>query len=194
MSAAFAEIKETMRRCAALLRDADVPYALGGSMAAWARGGPEPTNDLDFVVLPEHVQRAQDALVAGGLSGERPPEDWLLKAYDGDVLVDLIFELNGVDVAAALARADVLTVAAVEMPVLTIADVLTAKLLAFDDHYLDFTGVLALARSVREQVDWPALARATAGSPYARAFLMLADELQVVPQEAAWNLASPITR
>jgi hypothetical protein len=173
-----------MRRCAAVLRDAEVRYALGGSVAAWARGGPETCNDLDFVLLPEDAARAQAALEAAGMRAERPPEGWLLKVWDGDVLVDLIFELTGVDLPGALDRAELLSVAAIDMPVLTLEDVMTAKLLAFDDHYLDFTGVLQISRALREQVDWEALARATVGSPFARAFLTLVAELDLIPQEA----------
>jgi hypothetical protein len=179
----FAALRETMRRCAAVLRDADVRWALGGSVAAWARGGPESCNDLDFIVLPADAARAQDALVATGMRPEQPPEDWLLKVWDGDVLVDLIFQLTGVDVPAALERAETMAVAAIDMPVLRLEDVLTAKLLSFNDHHLDFTGVLQIARALREQVDWPALERATDGSPYARSFLTLVAELGVIPGE-----------
>jgi len=180
----FDEIKETMRRSAAALRDADVPYALGGSVAAWARGGPQTCNDLDFVVPAADAQRAQDALAALGMRPERPPEDWLLKVHDGPVLVDLIFELSGVDVPSALNRAELLSVAAIDMPVLALEDVLTAKLLAFNDHYLDFTGPLQIVRALREQLDVAALERATAGSPYARAFLTLCEELALATRDA----------
>lgn len=185
MPADFAALRETMRRCAAILRDAHVRWALGGSVAAWARGGPQTCNDLDVVVAPADAARAQDALAAAGLRPEQPPEEWLLKAWDGDVLVDLIFQLTGVDVPAAIERADVLSVAAIDMPVLRLEDVLTAKLLSFNDHHLDFTGVLQIARALREQIDWVALERATDGSPYARAFLTLVAELSVVGAEAA---------
>jgi hypothetical protein len=93
----FDEIKESMRRCAAVLRDTDVPYALGGSVAGWARGGPQTCRDLDF------------------------------------------------------------------------------------------TGPLQIVRALREQIDFEALARTTAGSPYARAFLTLAEELDLTtrPDEPA---------
>jgi hypothetical protein len=180
----FDEIKETMRRSAAVLRDADVPYALGGSVAAWARGGPQTCRDLDFVVAAPDAQHAQDALAEIGMRPEHPPEDWLLKVYDGPVLVDLIFELSGVDVPAALNRAELLSVAAIDMPVLAIEDVLTAKLLAFNDHYLDFTGPLQIVRALREQIDFAALERATGESPYARAFLALIDELDLATRGA----------
>jgi hypothetical protein len=181
----FDRIKESMRRCAAILRDADIPYALGGSVAAWARGGPETCNDLDFMVAPEDAPRAQAALEQAGLRPERPPEDWLLKVWDGDVLVDLIFQLTGVEMHAALDRAEILPVAAIDMPVLALEDVLTAKLLAFNDHYLDFSGPLLIARALREQIDFSVLARATESSPYARAFIHLVEQLEVSPQEVS---------
>jgi hypothetical protein len=181
----FDAIRDTMRGCAAILRDAGVRYALGGSVAAWARGGPETCNDLDFIVAPDDAARAQEALVAAGMRPEQPPEDWLLKVWDGDVLVDLIFHLTGVDVPAALERAQVTSVAAIDMPVLRLEDVLTAKLLSFNDHHLDFTGVLQIARALREQVDWVALERATDGSPYARAFLTLAQDLGLISTPVA---------
>ncbi|HEY8585022.1 MAG TPA: hypothetical protein VIL49_18835 [Capillimicrobium sp.] len=183
MEAPFERIKESMRRCAAILRDADIPYALGGSVAAWARGGPETCNDLDFMVAPEDAARAQAALEQAGLRPEKPPEGWLLKVWDGDVLVDLIFQLTGVDMHSALERAETLPVAAIDMPVLRLEDVLTAKLLAFNDHYLDYTGPLLIARALREQIDWQRLAKATEASPYARAFIFLVEQLEVVGEQ-----------
>ena len=39
-----------MKRAAAALRDAEVPYILGGGLAAWARGGPPTEHDVDFFV------------------------------------------------------------------------------------------------------------------------------------------------
>ena len=33
----------TLKRVAATLRDEEIPFALGGGLAAWARGGPRRT-------------------------------------------------------------------------------------------------------------------------------------------------------
>ena len=82
---AFADLLETLKRAAALLREAGVPFVLGGGMAVWAR-------------KPEDAETALDALAAGGFRAERPPEQWLYKAWDGNVLVDLIFEPSGVTI------------------------------------------------------------------------------------------------
>ena len=68
---------------------------LGGGLAVWARSGAKPEHDVDFLVKPEDVERAQRALVTAGFEAEPPPEGRLLKAWDGNVLVDLIFEPRG---------------------------------------------------------------------------------------------------
>src|SRR5438034_8373529 len=85
------DLVSSMKRAAAALRDADIPFMLGGGLAAWARGGPRSDNDVDFFVREDEAERALEALVESGMRAERPPEEWLLKAHDGDVLVDLIY-------------------------------------------------------------------------------------------------------
>ena len=91
-------IERTLKRAIGALRDAGVPFLLAGSLASWARGGPPTRHDLDLVVKPEDAERALEALVRTGMTPERPVEEWLLKAWDGDVLVDLIFDPRGVRV------------------------------------------------------------------------------------------------
>src|SRR4029450_12583127 len=88
------QIIETLKRSAAALRDADVPLALAGSGACGARGGPAPYNDVDCAVREQDGERGLQALVDAGMRPERPPEGWLLKVWDDDVLVDLIWRLS----------------------------------------------------------------------------------------------------
>lgn len=190
-----AEIAETLKRAAAALRGAGVPFALAGSVAAWARGGPSPCNDLDFAIPQSDADAAEQALTDAGMHTERPPEGWLLKAWDGDVLIDLIWDLEGLeDVESVLQRAEELSVEAVRMPVLTLDDVMVSKLCAFDEHALDYGGALGIARALREQVNWRDVADRTAGSPYARGFLRLLEELSVIPPGAAARAGEPRVR
>jgi hypothetical protein len=176
----FEEIIVAMKRSVAAFRAADVPYLLGGSLACWARGGPPPGHDLDFVVKPEDAERALAALVETGMRPERPPEGWLLKAWDGDVLVDVIFAPTGLEVDdEMMVRGDVLRLLAVDTRVMALDDVLASKLLALDEHALDLVGLLGIARAVREQVDWPALRARTEHSPFARAFFTLVEGLDI---------------
>ena len=177
----FDEFLETLKRVAAVLREADVPFLLGGGLAAWARGGPETAHDLDFMVRPDDADRALEALQGAGLRTARPPEDWLYKAWDGDTLVDVIFRPSGGDVDDAMFdRAEVLDVQAVRMDVMSLEDVLVTKLLSMREHEVDYDGVLEIARALREQVDWEAVQERTRDSPYARAFFYLAAELEIV--------------
>ena len=55
-------IEASLKRAVAALRDSGVPFLLGGSLAAWARGGPQTRHDLDFVVKPQDADRALEAL------------------------------------------------------------------------------------------------------------------------------------
>jgi len=181
----FQRLIETLKIAVAALREAGVPFMLGGSLAAWARGGPEPQNDLDFMVKPQDANRALDALAAAGMRPERPPEEWLFKAWNGDALVDLIFCPSGIAIDdETLARADRLSVAAVGTPVMALEDVLVTMLCALDEHQLDYSRMVAIARSLREQIDWPRLRARTGSSAYAKAFFTLAEELGIIEQRA----------
>jgi predicted nucleotidyltransferase len=178
--ASFDDLLETLKRAAALLREADVPFVLGGGVAIWTRGGPETEHDLDLFVKPEDADRALDALAEGGFRPERPPEQWLYKAWDGDVMVDLIFEPIDVTIDDQfIEQAPETEVQAVLMRVLRPEDVLVTKLLAMREHEVDYESVLEIARSVREQIDWDEVRERTNGSPYAKAFFTLVDELEV---------------
>ena len=176
----FEELLETLKLAAAALRDADVPFVLGGGLAVWARGGPETEHDVDFFVKPADAERAWQALEQVGFRTEEPPEGWLYKGFRDGVMVDLIYEPTGLDVGDELfARAETLEVHAVQMPVMRADDVLVAKLLAMREHQVDYEQVLEIARTVREQIDWDEVRERTDGSPYAKAFLTLVDELGV---------------
>jgi predicted nucleotidyltransferase len=176
----FDELLETLKLAAATLREADVRFMLGGGLAIWARGGPETEHDVDFFVKREDAERAAKALERAGFRTEEPPEDWLYKGWRGDVMVDLIYAPSGVTVDDEwLDRAEVLEVHAVRMPVMRAEDVLVAKLLAMREHHLDYDRVLEIARTVREQIDWDDVRKRTDGSPFAKAFFTLVDELGV---------------
>jgi aminoglycoside-2''-adenylyltransferase len=182
----FPELIDAMKLAAAALRDAEVPYILGGGLAAWARGGPPTEHDVDFFVRQEDAERALEALEAAGMKPERPPEDWLLKAWAGDTLIDLIFHPAGGPIDDGyFERAEEIEVASQRMPVASLGDVLTTKLLALSEQGPDLSSVLELARSLREQIDWELVRRRTAGSPFANAFFTLVEELGVVDEPAA---------
>ncbi len=176
----FGVLIDTLKLAVSTLRDCRIPFMLGGSLAAWARGGPEPKKDLDLMVKPEDAERALECLANAGMRPERPPEEWLVKAWNGDVLVDLIFRPSGLQITdEVLERADTLSVMAVGTPVMALEDALVTMLMALDEHSLDYTRILAIARSLREQIDFERLRVRTADSPYAQAFFTLVAELGI---------------
>jgi hypothetical protein len=182
----FDDIEASLKKSVAAFREAQVPALLGGSLAVWARGGPETRHDLDFVVKPEDAERALQALVDAGMEAERPPEGWLLKAWDGEVLVDVIFEPRGLLVDDDLiARGEDREVMAIGIRLMALEDVLTSKLMALDEHSADYSQLLLMTRTLREQIDWDGLRDRTRESPFAKAFFTLAEELGIAPPAGA---------
>lgn len=130
------------------------------------------------------------ALEQAGFEVERPPEGWLAKAWHhgdeagGDepsVLVDLIHHAQGVDVRAALTRAEPAAVEGMNVPVVAATDLLASKALTLGPASLDAQSAVEFARLLREQVDWRELAERVDESPYARALLFLLRELEIAP-------------
>jgi hypothetical protein len=92
----FEELLDAMKTGAGALQRHEIPFVLGGGLAAWARGGPKSEHDVDFMIKPEDADAALDAMEHAGLRTERPPEGWLYKAWhDNGALVDLIFAPSG---------------------------------------------------------------------------------------------------
>ena len=173
----------TLKRVAAVLKQEEIPFALAGSFAVYAHGGHSSDHDVDFLIKEEDADRALGALVEAGFTAERPPEDWLVKVYDeAGHLVDLIHRpIESPVTDETFGDTVTRTVDAIQMPVLSATGLMVHKLLSFSQHYCDFARGLPLARSLREQIDWDRVRKETAQSPYAEAFLVLLDRLDVVP-------------
>lgn len=177
----FHQLLRAMKKAGGALNDAGIPFVLGGGLACWARGGPKTEHDVDLLVKPEDADRAHEALAKAGMRTERPPEGWLLKAYDGGILIDLIFDpTTGTIDEDVFRRAEDLEVAAMRMKVAPLEDVLVQKLLALTEQQPDYASVLELARSLREQVDWDNVRERTQESPFAMAFFTLLEELEIL--------------
>ncbi|OCB48869.1 hypothetical protein A5721_03545 [Mycobacterium vulneris] len=176
------DLREALKRAASAFKAHGPQFALAGSYALWVYGAPEPVHDVDFVVAESDAEAAEVTLRKAGFEIVHVPEDWLFKAYaEDDVLVDVLYQLNGVSVGAAvLGSAEVLDVLAVRMPVLPPTLVVSEKLRSLNEHHCDFAALLPAARAVREQVDWEAVRVATADNDFAAAFLMLVGRLGII--------------
>ena len=69
VSPADADLLETVKRAAVELKRADIPFALCGGWAVYARGGPRSEHDADFALAEQDVPRALDVLRAAGFRG-----------------------------------------------------------------------------------------------------------------------------
>src|SRR3954469_17825379 len=139
-----------------------------------------PGRGVELCLLERAVPRAERALGEAGLRLEDPPEDWLVKVYDGDAMVDLIFAPKaGPGDKDLLDRSTEVEVDSVQMPVLIATDLLVDKLLALDERYCDYSRLFPLVRALREQIAWDEVRQRTADNPFACAFLDLAAVLSI---------------
>jgi hypothetical protein len=176
------ELRSALKRSAAALKADGVPFALGGGYALWAHGAPEPVHDVDLVVAEEDVAAAVQSLDAAGFRIERPPEDWLFKAWWDDNLVDVLHKLRGITVEPELvASAEEREVLGVRIPVLPPTPIMVAKLHSLSEHYGDFGAQLPAWRAVREQLDWVEIRSEVVDHPFAEAFLFLLERLEIAP-------------
>ena len=183
-------LRTALKRSASALKADGVPFALGGGYALWVGGGPEPSHDVDLVVAETDIELAATSLAAAGLRVERPPEDWLFKAYcdpngstqpaEEPALVDVLHRLGGVPVAHSLLdTAREYEVLGVRIPVLPPTPIMIAKLRSLSEHYCDFASLLPVVRAVREQLDWTEIRKETEDNPFAEAFLLLVERLGI---------------
>ena len=178
----FPELIEAMKAAAGILNDAEIEFVLGGGLSAWARGGPRSEHDVDFLIKPEDAERALEAFEASDWKVERPPEGWLYKTWhENGALVDLIFDpASGPITQEIIDRSHEGEVMALRAKVATLEDVLVSKLMAINEQELNFSSVLEWSRSLREQIDWREVRERTPGSPFAKAFFVLLEELDIV--------------
>jgi hypothetical protein len=173
-------LREGLKRVAVALKESGVPFALAGGYAGWARGAPERTHDVDFLIPAEQAEQAKTELSRRGLEILQPPEDWLFKVSTDGVTVDILLRSAGGSSEELLGAATELPVLSVVMPVLSATDVVSEKLVAMDEHYCDFSALLPTMRALREQVDWSVVRRRSEGQPFAEAMLFLLERLEVV--------------
>jgi len=185
-------LRAALKLVAVALKEGDLAFALAGSYGLWARGGPEPDHDVDFMVAEEDALRARDLLAERDLVVVQPPEDWLFKVFVDDAMVDVIFRVGGDPIdRSRFDDAEVMEVESVQMPVLPATVLMADKLGAMEEHACNLTPVIPAARAVREQVDWAEVQRRTDGNPFAEACLVLLRRLDVAAAPHRPNASHP---
>jgi hypothetical protein len=176
-----ATLREALKRVAVALKQSGAPFALMGGYAAWARGGPEPAHDVDFLVADADAPQVRESLVEQGFELLDAPEDWLFKVTVDDAVVDVIFRVTGhAATREVVQEADDLEVLSVIMPVLSATEIIVQKMQTLGEHYCDYGAMIPVARALREQVDWDRVARETGDNPFAEALLFLLERIDVI--------------
>ncbi len=150
-------------RSMAVLRDADVPFLIGGAyVMEMCANVSRRTKDFDLYVRPYHVDAALGALAHAGFNTEVTSPHWLAKARHGRDYVDLIFRAgNGLcevdDSWFARAHDDEL----LGLPVKLCApeEMIFMKAYIMERERFDGADIAHLLVSCGDKLDWPHLVR-----------------------------------
>jgi hypothetical protein len=187
------QLLQTLARVVSALDETGIRFAVAGGCAVYARGGPPSEHDVDIFLKQDDVPVALRALELAGMRSVDPPEDWLVKVFDGDILVDLVFSPNYQPVTDALFDRSTWTrVGSTAALVISATDLMVDKLLVLDAHRCDFVPLLRVARDLREQVRWSEVEVRAGHSAYARAFLGLLTDLHIFERPAGRE--DPVTQ
>jgi hypothetical protein len=165
---------DVYRRAMAALREADVPFLVGGAFAlARYTGIHRHTKDFDLFLRRRDLDRALAALAGIGLQVSRPFPHWLAKAYEGDLFVDLIYSSgNGVAEVDDLwfEHAPEEKVLGVSARLCPAEEIIWSKSFIMERERFDGADVAHLLRCRGHQLDWERLLRRFAG-PASRVLL-----------------------
>ena len=150
-----------LKKAVGVLRQADIPFALAGSMACWALGGPPSRHDVDLAIKhPTPSGRSRRWRRPGSRSSIRRRAGWSRRGWMTSWSTSSGRRWVWRSRTRCCRRRDGQR-RGMAVPALAPTDVLTSKLLALNEGHLDFEGLLAIVRGVREQVDWLELRRRT---------------------------------
>jgi predicted nucleotidyltransferase len=146
---------------------ANVPYVVGGGLAAEAYGLRETINDVDLFVRPVDAPRAGEALERDGFYLWVEDPRWLYKAIIEGVTVDVIYESTGLVHVSdeTFQRARLVPIDHTRVPIMPPEDLFVMKAAAATPaapkHWLDAISLLA-----NQAMDWDYLAQISARNPH----------------------------
>jgi predicted nucleotidyltransferase len=182
-----------LRRVAEAVDATGLPWAVIGGIAAALHGRPRWTYDIDLFVQPHDARAVLDALAGAGFDTEERDEQWLFKAIDQGVLVDVIFRATA-DIYLddrMIARVRRREFRGVSLPVVSAEDLVVIKATAFREHsarhWWDALGVL-----IRQDLDWEYLLwRARHSTRRVASLLLFAQSLDIaVPAAVGRRITS----
>jgi hypothetical protein len=143
------------------LRDAEVPFLVGGAYAFYKYTGIDRrTKDFDIFVMPEDVERAFAVLEQSGYRSHLTFPHWLGKVFHGEDFVDLIFS-SGNGAAPVDARwfdhAAEEEVFGITVPLAPPEEMLWSKAFVMERERYDGNDVIHMLLLRADSLDWDRL-------------------------------------
>src|SRR5947209_1381921 len=153
--------REFYRRAMTRLRDAAIPFLVGGAYAMERYTGIERhTKDFDVFVRPRDAAGVLDLFSKAGYHTERTHPHWLGKVYDQDAFVDVIYR-SGNAVAevddAWFEHAEADEVLGIPVGLCPAEEILWSKSFVMERERFDGADLAHLLRARAERLDWPRL-------------------------------------
>ncbi len=144
------------------LRDADIPFMLGGGFAlATFTGRWRDTKDIDFYIHPQDRERTVQALSKAGFGDyySRLPYDrkWIYRSTKRDVIVDVIWSMANQRAQVDdgwFERAGEVTIRRERLRVLPAEEFMWCKLYILQRDHCDWTDVFNLLYATGSRMDW----------------------------------------
>jgi hypothetical protein len=157
------EAHAVYRRAAEALRDAQLPFLVGGAFAlAHYTPVERDTKDFDIFIRPGHLPDVLAALEAAGFTTTVPFPHWLAKAYDGEIFIDIIFSSgNGVALVDDEWFEHALAAPVLGVPLLVCPaeEMIWSKAFVLERERFDGADVAHLVRDCGPRLDWERLLR-----------------------------------
>jgi hypothetical protein len=146
------------RRTLHVLSDAGVPFLVGGSHAFLEYTGiVRPTKDFDLFLRKADIERAMEALRAGGYRTELTFPHWLGKAWQHEDFVDLVFNSgNGICTVDDGWFDHAVETQVLGMPVKIVPceELLWQKSFVMERERFDGADIMHILRARAGQLDW----------------------------------------
>jgi hypothetical protein len=151
------------RRAMSSLRDASLPFLVGGAFALERHAGiARHTKDLDIFVRPSDRDRVLSVLAAAGCHTEMTFSHWLGKAFQGDAFVDVIWS-SGNGIARVdddwFTHAATSRVLGVPVRLCPPEEMIWSKAFVMERERYDGHDVAHLIRSCADRIAWRRLLR-----------------------------------
>jgi hypothetical protein len=156
-------ISDYYRRVMRILRDAEIPFLLGGGFAFYCYTSiARYTKDLDVFIHPNDLQRVLKLLTDAGYETENKYPHWLAKVYHHGQVVDLIFSSgNGICAVDSewFKSGTPGTVLGESVQLVGLEEMIWQKAFIMERHRYDGSDILHLLHHHRETLNWDRLLR-----------------------------------